>query len=64
VGFEKIWKVGVGVGVGHFISDSATMLEMRGVTCRIKKNANYHSILLSSQNGQSRSVVVQRSETN
>jgi len=26
VGVEKFWKLGVGVGVGHFTSDSATLV--------------------------------------
>jgi len=37
VGFEKIWKVGVGVGVGHFISDSATMLECVALLVELRK---------------------------
>jgi len=33
-------------------------------SCRSKENVNYHNILLSSQNDQTVSAVVQRSEKN
>jgi len=39
-----------------------SLLDRRGVTFKSKKNVNYHSILLSSQNDQTGSVVVQRNK--